>query len=289
LRRRWKPAAACAVLLLAIPLWGRGRLASDLAERGDPVPVAIVQDESYDLGRLSRSSLSPEALNAKLLVWPEYAFSIPPGQEEPFRRLLSKKLAGSSAVKVLGAAIFPDDLRTGWEQNFAWVLSDRNELVGRYDKLHPIQYVERRLKPNPDPRPVDTTLGKLGIQICYDLDFENGTRRMARDGARILIVPDLDPFEWGDGQHRQHSDMSAARAVESGLWLARAASSGYSQLVDPLGRVRGELGFGKSGVLAGEARLTQPGTVYSRVGWLVGPIALALTALLALSIRRPRA
>ncbi|MBI3552563.1 MAG: hypothetical protein HY077_08585 [Elusimicrobia bacterium] len=277
LERRWKPAAAALALVVGLAAWGQRRAGSFPADGGRLVKTALVQDESYDLGALSRLSLA--APDADLLVWPEYAFTVS-GREEPYRKLLAKKLEGLKAVRVLPGAIFPEDMKRGREQNFAWVLSPAGELLGRYDKAHPIPFVETILPANNIPKPVDTPLGRLGVEICYDLDFEDTTRALVRQGAQILIVPDLDPMEWGSWQHRQHSAMSAARAVESRLWIARSASSGESQFVDPVGRVRSSLPSGRSAELTGEPRLLEPGTVYSRGGWLLAPLCLAVAAAL---------
>ena len=128
------------------------------------------------------------------------------------------------------------------------------------------------------PAIIDTELGRLGPQICYDLAFEDGSRKVAQLGAQLLVSPTLDPMKWGVLQHEQHSDMSGARAVEAGLWLVRAASSGRSQIIDPLGFTRAELATGKEGVLTGTAYLRAGGTFYTRLGWLFAPLALAVTA-----------
>jgi apolipoprotein N-acyltransferase len=270
------PAARIAAATLVLALWGGYRLRSP--DSGRPARAALVQDENYDLSRLDKFSLDGAAKDADLLVWPEYGFTVPEGNQEAFRRLLTRGLKGSKAVAVLSGGIFPDDLKHGWEQNFSWALSPQGALLGRYDKHHPIPFVEPRLRPNRTPAPIVTPLGTLGVQICYDLDFEDGARVLQRQGAEILVVPDLDPHEWGAWQHRQHSAMSPARAVETGLWIVRAASSGESQIVDPLGRVRGQLASLKSGTLLGEVRLASAGTVYTRIGWILPKLCLALTA-----------
>ena len=101
---------------------------------------------------------------------------------------------------------------------------------------------------------------------------------MAGLGARLLAVPNLDPMEWKDWQHRQHSGMAPMRAVESGLWVARAASSGISQVIDPAGRVKAALPSGRSGVLAAKARLKEGGTPYTRLGWLLAPLCMMFCA-----------
>lgn len=266
--------------LAVLAVWGHSRIDRIEAREGRPVSLALVQDESFDLDRLAALSLSPGAREADLLIWPEYGFNVQPGQEDSYRRLVSRKLQGSKAVAVLGGAIIPENLKEGGMRNFSWVLSPDGELLGRYDKLHPIPFVERYLAPNPAPRPLATPLGILGPQICYDLDFEDGARLMARQGAQILAVTNLDPLDWGVWQHRQHSAMAALRAVESGLWVGRAASSGFSQIISPAGRVAAALAPGESGVLLGTARLSSAGTFYSDWGWLLPRLCLALAAVL---------
>lgn len=283
LENRPRPALAAAACVLLLAIWGERRMTAPLD--GRPLRVAAIQNESYDLDKLANLSLS--AAGTQLIVWPEYSFTVAPGAEEAFRKLLAKKLAGPAAVAVLPGAIFPEDMKTGFEQNFAWVVAPGGALLGRYDKAHPIPFVETRLPANKTPRPVDTPVGRLGVEICYDLDFADTTRSLARQGAELLIVPDLDPLEWGAWQHRQHSAMSAARAAESGLWIVRAASSGESQLVDPAGRVAAFLPSGAQTALPGDVRLRGAATAYTRLGWLLAPLCLFLTIGLAAYCLRP--
>ena len=244
----------------------------------EELKVALIQDESYDLDRMAGLSTAAEALDADLLVWPEYGFSVQAGQESSYAALISRRLRASRAVAILGGATLPEEPRDGGMRNFAWVMAPGGRLLGSYDKLHPIPFIEKYLRPNPRPEPVDTPLGLLGTLICYDLDFEDGARRMAGLGARLLAVPNLDPMEWKDWQHRQHSGMAPMRAVESGLWVARAASSGISQVIDPAGRVKAALPSGRSGVLAAKARLKEGGTPYTRLGWLLAPLCMMFCA-----------
>lgn len=288
--RRFVPVIAAALLLAGLALWGAARVRSFPAEAGRKLSVALVQDETYNLDRLSSFSLSKEAKDADLVIWPEYSYPIQPGQDGKYFDILKGKLKGSKSTFMIGAAVFSDELKKNQMKNFAWFLSTDGKSYGRYEKLHPIPYVEKRLRPsprnlipNPAPEPVKTPVGLLGVQICYDLDFENGSRLMARRGAQLLAVNSLDPADWGKWQHMQHSAMAPMRAVETGLWLVRAASSGWSQIIDPLGKVRASLDMDKTGVLAGEAFLSEPGTFYSRHGWMFAPFCLVL-ALLAVVI-----
>ena len=260
---------------------GARRVEEVAVERGREITVALVQSERFDMNAMADLSVTRDARNADLVVWPEYGFNVRPQQRDQFRRLLHQKLEGSRAVAVLGAAEFPEEKGDSMS-NYAWVIGPDGRELGRYDKAHPIPYIEQALPANPDPRPVQTPLGPLGIQICYDLDFEDGARRMARMGAGMLVVPNMDPSDWGEAQHKIHSAMAPFRAVESGLWIARSASSGISQIIDPVGRVRASLPYGVEGVLVGKAYVNKGGTPYTRGGWVVAPGCTLGTGLLIL-------
>jgi apolipoprotein N-acyltransferase len=274
-RRAWLPAAVLSAALLSVFLWGRHRLASLPAENGAPVTAALVQAENSDIAKLAALSLAPEAARADLLVWPEYSFYLPGPEQAPTLAALARALRPSAAVAVLGAGVNADEERGVKRANFAFLLDRDKRLIGVYNKMHPVQFVEAGLPSHSEALPVDTPLSRLAPQICYDLAFEDGTRKMARAGGALLIVPTLDPMEWGKLQHEQHSDMSSARAVEAGLWLVRAASSGRSQAIDRLGRETATLESGKEGVLLARAYIGPGGTFYTRFGWLAGPLCLA--------------
>lgn len=254
--------------------WALGERRLEKPLEGREAKVAVVQDESYDLDRLVALTDVPQVRDADLVVWPEYQLAVNEGHEESYRGLYAKRLAGVRGTKILGAAVVPDDPKAAM-QNFAWVLGPEGRLLGRYDKAHPIPFIERRLRGHSDPRPIGTPLGLLGVQICYDLDFENGSRLLARRGARLLAVTNLDPVEWGPAQHAQHSQMALARAVETGLWVARAASSGESQLIDPKGRVTASVPYGSSGTAVGTVHLAESRTPYVLWGWLLVPLSLS--------------
>ncbi|MGD9643078.1 MAG: apolipoprotein N-acyltransferase [Elusimicrobiales bacterium] len=275
--RSYLPAALALAATAAAWAWGEHRLKTFPADAGRPFTAALVQAERSDINKLARLSLSPEAAGADLLVWPECSVYPPRPDETAYEAYISAKLAPSKAEAVVGVCV-PADRRRGVRRaNYTLHLGRDKERTGKYEKMHPVQFVEWGLPRNRRPEPVRTPLGLLGPQICYDLAFENGSRLMAEAGAEILITPTLDPMEWTALQHTQHSDMTAARAVETGLWIIRAASSGRSQVVDSLGRERATLANGAEGALVAQARLAAGGTFYTRYGWLLAPFALLFT------------
>ena len=276
-RRSWLPAALALAAVAAAWAWGEHRLKNYPADAGRPFTAALVQAERSDINKMARLSLSPEAAAADLLVWPECAVYPPRADEKNYEAYIASRLGGSRAEAVVGVCVPAHRKRGVRRANYTLHLGRDRRVIGTYQKMHPVQFVEWGLPKNRSPRPVRTPLGLLGPQICYDLAFENGSRRMAEAGAEIIVTPTLDPMEWTALQHTQHSDMTAARAVETGLWIIRAASSGRSQVVDSLGRERATLANGAEGVLTAQARLAAGGTFYTRYGWLLAPLSFLLT------------
>jgi apolipoprotein N-acyltransferase len=87
----------------------------------------------------------------------------------------------------------------------------------------------------------------------------------------------------------QHLQQAQVRAIEEGLPLVRAANTGISAVVDPLGRVIASLPLGAEGVL--DARLPQPiaPTLYARAGDSIAWIMIALALAWVVRSRRGRA
>ena len=109
------------------------------------------------------------------------------------------------------------------------VLIDRHgALIGKYRKVYlPREEIEGGLTPG-DSYPVfDTDFGKLGMMICWDIQYADPARALALGGAEILALP-----IWGGNATLGH-----ARAIENHVFLV---SSGYdyaTEIVDPVGEV----------------------------------------------------
>jgi len=74
------------------------------------------------------------------------------------------------------------------------------------------------------------------------------------------------------------------RAIEEGLPVVRAANTGISAVIDPLGRVVARLGLGLEGVLDAGLPQAIPPTIYVRIGDI--PAAILVVTALAFAIRR---
>lgn len=128
---------------------------------------------------------------------------------------------GSLAEKA-GDAIF----------NTAYVV-DRGEVVGAYRKLHLFSTMgeDRYLTAGNDLLVADTSVGRLGVAICYDLRFPELFRKLALQGAEILCLP----AEWPKPRQEHWRTLLRARAIENQLFVAAANCCGVQGKLDFFG------------------------------------------------------
>jgi predicted amidohydrolase len=89
-------------------------------------------------------------------------------------------------------------------------------LVGRYRKSHlPFLGVDRFVTPGDELEVLDTPIGRIGVEICYDLRFPELTRALALRGAEIVALPTNWPLE-----ARTNAELlTRARAYENRIFL----------------------------------------------------------------------
>lgn len=127
--------------------------------------------------------------------------------------------------------------------NTAYVV-DRGRLVGSYRKLHMFSTMgeDRFLSPGDRTLVVPTSVGRLGIAICYDLRFPELFRKMALEGAEIICLP----AEWPKPRQDHWRTLLRARAMENQLFVVATNCCGIQDKLDFFGMslllsVRGEV------------------------------------------------
>jgi predicted amidohydrolase len=121
------------------------------------------------------------------------------------------------------------------------VLVGPGGLIGSYRKTHlPFLGVDRFVTPGDEFHVWETPLGKVGVEICYDLRFPEVTRTLALRGADIVAHPTNFPM----AAKVQTEVITRARAAENRIFLLTANRvgkertgefCGWSQIVDPYG------------------------------------------------------
>lgn len=249
--------------------------------------VRLVQgllDEKYFFDQ------TKSAPGAQLIVWPEYAF-----KEDPTRRQwpkIQEAARASGAYLVFGGEDFQGRRSDEVFKNTAFVVSPQGDIVGKHVKNHTVHFINDGIK-GTEAKAIPTALGKLGVGICLDMDYTDVARKLTASGAEVLIVPNMDPAEWGPVQQAGHRLMFAMRAMENGRWLARVDVAGGTSVNAPTGQVTARVPTGDEFALDTEVGRRTGLTLYTRFGWILGPLCTWLSGGLVLlgatqSLRRRR-
>jgi len=117
---------------------------------------------------------------------------------------------------------------TGLYHNTAVVIEKDGSIAGRYRKMHipddPGYYEKFYFTPGDlGFHPIDTSVGRLGVLVCWDQWYPEAARLMALHGAQLLIYPTAigwDPADTHDEQQRQRTawqTVQRGHAVANGL------------------------------------------------------------------------
>jgi deaminated glutathione amidase len=131
------------------------------------------------------------------------------------------------------------------------VLIDNNgEISSVYRKLHLYDALgfkesDKMMAGNMIEKPAKTSVGNLGLMICYDIRFPEMSRILTVKGANILVSPSA----WVHGIMKEEhwQTLLKARAIENGLYIIAPNQignifSGRSMVVDPFGIVLLDMG-----------------------------------------------
>ena len=144
---------------------------------------------------------------------------------------------------------------TGLYHNTAVVLDTDGEIAGTYRKMHipddPGFYEKFYFTPGDlGFQPIETSIGKLGVLVCWDQWFPEAARLMAMAGAEFLIYPTAIGWDLDDEQAEQQRQLDAwviaqrAHAVSNGLPVIACNRQGHES--DPSGQSKGIQFWGNS-------------------------------------------
>ena len=155
---------------------------------------------------------------------------------------------------VIVASLF-ERRATGLYHNTAVVLERDGSIAGKYRKMHipddPAYYEKFYFTPGDlGFQPIATSVGHLGVQVCWDQWYPEGARMMALAGAQLLIYPTAIGYESSDTAEEQERQREAwttvqrGHAVANGLPVVAVNRVGHEP--DPSGQTNGIQFWGSS-------------------------------------------
>lgn len=152
----------------------------------------------------------------------------------------------------------------GLYHNTAVVFDADGNIAGTYRKMHipddPAYYEKFYFTPGDlGFVPIQTSLGKLGVQVCWDQWYPEGARLMALQGAELLIYPTAIGYESSDTEAEQQRQREAwitvqrGHAVANGLPVIAVNRTGHE--TDPSGQTNGIQFWGSSFVAGPQGEL----------------------------------
>ncbi|GAB6123308.1 carbon-nitrogen hydrolase [Dysgonomonas termitidis] len=143
----------------------------------------------------------------------------------------------------------------GLYHNTAVVMEKDGTIAGKYRKMHipddPAYYEKFYFTPGDlGFKPIETSLGKLGVLVCWDQWYPEAARLMAMAGADLLIYPTAIGWESTDLQEEKDRQLGAwvisqrGHAVANGLHVVSVNRTGYEP--DPSGQTNGITFWGNS-------------------------------------------
>ena len=308
---RFKALGAGVALLAGIGLWGASRVSDgSLTRQGTPIRVGLVQG-NIEQTRKWRPEAAREIFTtyismtrdvvrrgARYVIWPESStpFTF---EGDPFGERELRDLAREVKVPILFGS---DQVVTGEREshyNAAFQLSPDGMTAAVYRKIHLVPFGE--FVPMSEwltffPPLVQTLAGfapfspgdamvmlpvgdhLTSTAICYEVVYPSLVREGVLDGSELLTTITNDAWYGQSSAPYQHFAMASMRAIEHGRYLARAANTGISGVVDPYGRVVAASAIFEQVGLVEEVRFLTTRTIYTTIGDLIAYLAIALVA-----------
>ena len=143
----------------------------------------------------------------------------------------------------------------GLYHNTAVVIEKDGSIAGKYRKMHipddPAYYEKFYFTPGDlGFQPINTSVGRLGVQVCWDQWYPEGARLMALQGAELLIYPTAIGWESSDSDQEKARQLEAwqtvqrGHAVANGLPVIAVNRCGWEP--DPSGQTNGITFWGHS-------------------------------------------
>jgi predicted amidohydrolase len=253
------------------------RLEDNLARAGHWVRLAVARGACLVALPENLSLMAPEEQKVSCAeLWPLGPVGVDAG---PVRRWAAKLSAETGATLVLGGVTERSEL-PGKVHNTCVVVEPAGGVRATYRKVHLFDVdladgtrlcESRVVEPGDAVVSCETSLGRVGLSICYDVRFPELYRQLVDQGAEVLAIPAA--FTVTTGRDHWHV-LLRARAIESQAYVLAPAqwgqhghgrtTYGHSLIVDPWGTIVAECPDGE-GIALAEIDLNRVRTVRAQL------------------------
>ena len=203
--------------------------------------------------------------NASLICFPEFQMAFSPLKQSPkdLANNVAEFIDGGNFVSALCRSAKRNKIgviATVYERNknknefkvydTAVKINNKGQITSVYRTLHLYNALgfresDKLIQGNVIEKPVSTSVGNIGLMICYDIRFPEMSRILTVNGADILVVPSA--WVYGIMKEDHWRTMIMARAIENGSYIIAPDQvgnifSGRSMVADPFGTVLLDMG-----------------------------------------------
>ena len=193
---------------------------------------------------------------AKLCAFPEFMMFYTSSSQTPKQLFdLSETIKGNfvttiakcakeQSIQVVGT-FYERSKKNNRVYDTSFLINQYGNVVSTYRKIHLYDALgfresDKMTAGSKIAKPVKTTIGKLGMMICYDLRFPEMSRTLANAGSEILVIPSA----WVKGKMKEEHwlTINKTRAIENGCYVIAPDQvgniyCGRSVVVDPFGKI----------------------------------------------------
>ncbi len=223
--------------------------------------VAIVQfkastNKETNLKKIINFISKASKNKAKLVAFPEFMMFYTNSSQSPKQlaelaetiqgNFISEiaKAAKDNRIQVVGS-FYEKSSKKDRVYDTSFVLDQTGKVISTYRKIHLYDALgfresDKMTSGSKIAKPVKTSIGKIGMMICYDLRFPEMSRSLAVAGSEVLVAPSA--WVKGDMKEEHWITINKTRAIENGCYVIAPDQvgniyCGRSVIVDPYGKI----------------------------------------------------
>ena len=316
-RQSRQPVAIIFGLLIVLQIFGQSlklvnttseTLRIALVQGGGPQGVLAINARARDAfdRHLKVTQTLQSTDNLDIVMWPENVIDV---AEFAISREYLEIASESKRLDAQFVVGITEDAGTNRFTNAQIVVQPNGEITSRYDKVRRVPFGEyvppglrsflKSIGAPVDQIPSDAVAGKdpavlklqqtdVAVTISWEAFFAGRANSGVESGGTFLINPTNGSSYTGTILQSQQLATNSLRARETGRWTLQGATTGFSAVITPQGKITQRLGIGESKTIIADVPLNTGRTIYSRIGDRIFIILLVIGLIFCRPMRRIR-